>query len=727
MAFKPYNTIDKILRYVKDAKTLDANHPAQKNALLNQFKYKKHVSPENQTIIVKEFVETSYNGPTTNDFIERLSILYDAVKKTIPENQLTELNIAKQITLDKINETCHITPVEDVNELLNKEKDLIKIIDKAKHHLQEFVSKAILLINPEAYKSDTELMNMITVIANDESEVTAAAGRPNFINYYPVKYGKASSKRVSINRVIGDAIPSTERLGSKLPNFVECGVGYMDKDQYVSQFKGYRHSSYTPIKMIDSKYGDSNYELIFGNRKKLLKAVNEIKFERRQSAALCAKDMFAELARQQIAQGANLDKPIEITLSSLAMLSPIKGDKIFMRRGESEHRQLKESYNALMMYNDREIKIKVDGKQITVKPSINIMNVASNWHGIKVSKYLPSTLEKNINAQGMNKYITDTEKYLKLDYISNNITIKNLLKDQVLVKKQLSDLYVSLDQYLNKKTNASTDPAYINLLQSIEKSRNTIDNLENKIFNERIKIINEKKSEIQVFVNSILDKKTGKSKNDEIAELFYQSLFIHMDKKIEPSQFGARYLLVNEKMGHAVDFYCKSGEDRTGRMQNLIEELCEFSKEMGHFPQYDFDKKIINKDDEKIQRTIAKIVSERTVSRDNTDSNARGARGLQITSAVELNTGLPNLSGTKLGTLARGVYDFAAIKKLCRKTLQPLIANVEKRIISGALTMKNKMKQIREPFSVKNRMEQMREPKTVKQNEINALGNKTNK
>ena len=699
MAIRPYNTIDEMLAHVKNAKALDANHPEQQNALLNKFNYKKYVSSKNQTIIVKEFNESSYNGPTTNDFIERLNSLYEAAEKTLGKEQLAKLNEAKNITLKKINIDCAIEPLKTVDELLSKEKDLIRKIDKAKYLLHEFMCRAIFIINADAFKSNTQLTELLNTIANNESSIIAAKGRPNFINYYPIN----DCMRVSINRVIGNAIPSTERTLPKLPNFVECGIGYMDGSRYVSQFKGYRHSSYTPIKMIDKQYGDSNYELVFGNRKKLLAAVNGIKFDRRKAAALCAKDMFAELARQQIATGVNVDKPIEIHLSSLAMLSPIKGDKTFLRRGESEHRQLKESYNALMMYNGREVVLDIDGKKVTVKPTINMMNAASNWHGIIASKYMPSVLEKNINAEGMNSYIAETEKYLNhalyfglrtQDPLSDQRedetapllhAVEKKLTRQLAIKDELTSLYRSLDDYLNKPKNASTDPTYITLLKSIDTLRHKMYHLEHDILNQRMAILKERRAEIQVFLNHLSTKETSKSKDEEIAELYYQSLFMYMDKKLEPAQFGARYLLVNEKMGNAVDFYCKSGEDRTGRMQNLIEELCEFSREKGYFPRYDLDKQAIDKSDEARQKNIAKIVSERSVSRDNTNANARGARGLQITSALALNTGLPNFSDCRMGTLARGVYDSVALKKLWR-VLHKLLVNVK----TTAMTMKNR-------------------------------------
>ncbi len=683
MRLKPYNTIDEMLKQVDKACVLGDDDAAQKNALLNHFNYKKYVGTENQTIVIKEFDETSYNGPTGHDFIKRLNILFDTAKIGLDKDRLIKLTEIKKITADALQKSCQINPVT-IDDLLTDEKERIKTINKARFLLQEFLFRAILIIDPTTFKSKKKLSDMLSTLSNKESEVTLAKGRPNFINYYPINYNHnhAKTTRVSINRVVGQATPSTERLGTKLPNFVECGVGYMEKGKYISQFKGYRHSSYTPIKMIDKKYGDSNYALLFGNRKKLLSSINTIKFERRKAAALCAKDMFTELARQKLAKGANPAQPIAITLSSLALLSPIKGDKLFMRRGESEHRQLKESYNALMMYNNREVVIDVDGQSVKVIPSINIMNTPSNWHGVKVSKWMPSTLERNINAEGMNKYISETERHLKTRLVPESDVIKTLEGKKRTFKQKLSNDYDLLNHYLNQKINPSANKTYLDLLKSIEKTRDKLYRIEQKILDERFKSIKAKRAEIRLFLHQ-LSIKDDKSNDDQIAELYYQSLFIYLDKQVEPAHFGARYLLVNEKMGHSVDFYCKSGEDRTGRMQNFIEELCEFSREKGYFPRYDLNRKSLNRYDQTRLKEIAKSVSEYSVSRDNTDSNAIGARGLQITSSVELNTGLPNASGSRMGTLAKSVYDSAGIKKLWR-SLKPTLSHGTKKAYSSA-------------------------------------------
>lgn len=671
MVFNPYHTLDELLQDINQAKPLSSHDPAQQNAALNGFLYKKHISPRQQTIIVKTFDSSSYNGPTTHDFIERLEILFKAINDIADSKYAPDLTKIKHEISNTIHSECSIQPIKDINDILAQEPNTIKTIKHAQSLLQTALCQAIRLMDAQAFHDDARLQRWLTKIAERESNITQKLGRPNYVNEYTIH----GIKRFSINRVVGHAIPSTERTGNKLPNFVECAIGYKMGETFVPQFKGYRHSSYTPIKHISPQYGDSNYQLLLQKlsirrNNKRLNAINTVKFERRKAAALCAKDMLTELARQQIAQGVDPQNPIPIKLSSLAMLSPIYGDKTFMRRGESEHRQLKESYNALMMYNNQTVTLNVDGKLVTVKPSITMMNAPSNWHGIRMSRYFPSKLEKNINAAGMNQYITKTETFLGHQFINNTKRMNQLSKELIQTQSKLNALYLQLEARLNETRNLSMDTKYQHLLQSIETVRHTMFNLESTLLKERMNQFKKKRQEINAYVNTIIEKGPKKTNQDEIAELFYQSLFMYLDKKVEPANFGARYLLVNEKMGDFVDFYCKSGEDRTGRMQNLIEELSEFYRKHGHFPRYDFNKKQLNKTDRHLQQDIGIMVSERSVSRDNTNANAHGARGLQLTSALELNTGFANRSGQLMGTLARQIYNIVAIKKLFRNWLR---------------------------------------------------------
>jgi hypothetical protein len=664
--FKPFRSLSALYRAARNP--VVGNTGAQDafdNAALNGFVYAEYHDAEDHTLIVKRFNKGSYNGPTERDFKRRLEIIYETAKMKLTEQfndqqfnqteyeiKLKKIEDSRLLAFNQIITHCKIMPVpiSDLSEFGKKEleafeeNELIPRINKAQKYIQQFVSDALAVIDPNAFENERTLKAGLLAFAADESRLTAEKGRPNYLNLYPTPAGDV--ERVSMQRVVGDAIPSTERRGEplgKLPNFVECGIGYRNqRGKFVRQFKGYRHSSYPTIKVQDD-------------------------FERQKNTALTVQDMLSELARKEILYGNKTD-PIRLKLSSLTLLSPIsiiekKGltDALFLPEGESEYRQLQESYNALMMYNHRVIDLIVDGKPIKVELEANLVNAAANPFGVYAAKQgltgkrlAQSNLEKFINAEGMNRYIEQTEDYL----ITNGIALpfKNLKRyssELVSLRKQLIEANKQLESCLM----SGNQSGYAIAQQEISFLKVQTNTFEVELMRERKKLYVENREKIKAYLEGIKDQEP-KSKETQIAELYYQSIAMYMDGKIEPTQFGVRYLLVNEKMGSSVDFFCKSGEDRTGRVQNLLEELCEFNRSKGHFPGYNFKTKGMDEDDVKDHRTIAKYVSEFSVSRDINDENVHGARGLQIGSLLDLNKELPNASGDKLGKTAKAVFAF---------------------------------------------------------------------
>lgn len=611
---------------------LDPKDPAIQNAKFNHFQYQQYektVKGKNQTLISKTFISKDpehepYNGPTQNDFINRLNILFETAEKIIKEKDtglkaqinLLKLKKARITALAKIKEVT-IKPYK-LDELLAQEPVVITAIKKAQNEICKFVNKARKITETKA-----------SFMMEKESDLTAEKGRPNFVNHYPI--GK--QLRVSIARTIGDAIPSTMRNKPQLPNFVECWIGYKENNEYIPQFKGYRHSSYTPLQIRDS-------------------------FEREQGAAECVKDMLKELAKHEIHHAK--DGVIHISLASMALLSPIKYDPI-VSGSEAEHKQLKESYDALMMYNDRVITLEIDGKLYQVKPTLNLMNARSNWWGNFAAHAGKGTLENNINAQGMNKFMDEAEKHFELPFKhSINKKHKKLLDR---LNEDLQKKYELLDAHLNHTAPQNAQP-YAATKQEIKKIREHIYKLEHEILKERLDAYEAHRETCSEFKISELinmehlseSERIAKTKQLEIADLYFQAVFMYKDQTIEPSQFAALYLLTNEKMGKSVDFFCKSGEDRTGRIQNLIEEYCAFKKEHKHYPAYNIIKKEPAANDEKKLIDIRKRVNEFSVSRDINDQNAHGTRGLQITSGIAINQGLPNDSGNLLAKTAKSAY-----------------------------------------------------------------------
>ena len=453
-----------------------------------------------------------------------------------------------------------------------------------------------------------------------ESEITTNKGRPNFINYYqlPDPYNhRQHIHRVSIQRVVGDPLPSTKRNTPSLANFVQCGIGYMEGNHYISQFEGYRHSSYPPIQIEDKE-------------------------QRKEKTKETVTQMLTEIATQELAKIKSSTEKydqhnvIPLPLSTLTLLSPINGDQLILKK-ESEYQQLEESHKILMSFNQQTIKLTLaDGNYVWVKPEITLVNASANWHGMLVSKtkLLRSNLETKINEQGMVAFTQQAKTFM-----SNNI--RALHEDNFI--KEIGARLLSLMPNEERTT-------YAAIKKSMTANRDAIKDL-------LAEIVAHKEEEVKNPAK-ITEFKQKKDLLD-LGELYLQTMMMEIDRQIEPSQFGARYLLANKIMGHYVEFFCKSGEDRTGRMQNLLEELLEFYRRHQRYPQYDVKTRQIAQKDAEEQVTIAKYVAEFSVCRDITDQNAHGARGLQLTSGPLLNQGLPNLSGDTLGKLAKGVYQDA--------------------------------------------------------------------
>ena len=657
----------------------------RENAKLNAFQIYQYALKDKRTLIIKKFDSESYNGPTLNDFIERLNMVFESAKfvldqqakdneEPVAETDLKRVALenAQKEAFDRLNKECEITPVS-IDKLLIEEPKAIDKIKEATKSIQGFLAKAIPIIQPNALQREEEYKYVSKRIQEAEVDLTIAKGRPDFINFYDIN----NITRVSGQRVVGDKpIPSTKRDVAQLPNFVESVVGYTDKatDAFVSQFNGYRHSSYIPLKIHDD-------------------------FQRQKAASHIAKEMFTELARAQLkTAGVASSSPVmEIKLSSLALLTPgkkylepfVQGRKNTKGSDEeSEYRQLKESYDALMMYNGREITIDVDGTVVTVKPLINFMNAASNPMGVYASKKgklgtWQSNLENNINAQGINKFITDSEKHLGImdPYINNKKTDEFKLAIQALELKLINE-NKSLEGAFN--TSDKKSYAYTLAKEKISSLEEKIYQLEIKIKKERTGLFHKKREEIKEEIIDIGSKLSVRptppdKEKLEFKKLYYETVAMTMDGQVEPVQLGARYLLANRAMGNHVDFYCKSGEDRTGRMNDLVEELCEFSRAKGHYPSYNFETKDIEQSDSLEQKKIALVVNAFSASADNNDQNSHGARGRQIkdseaeiklrgfehkTFKHKINDGLPFKSGNMMGNMAKGVFNNKALLKV---------------------------------------------------------------
>ena len=106
------------------------------------------------------------------------------------------------------------------------------------------------------------------------------------------------------------------------------------------------------------------------------------------------------------------------------------------------------------------------------------------------------------------------------------------------------------------------------------------------------------------------------------------------------------YIQTYTKMKLFIEFFCKSGEDRTGRVDDKVQERELFYAIHNRMPSSDSDFEEINK-------SIAPLIHQYSVSQNNTEQNSN-ARGKQIGKAV--NTLLPASIDDLHGKLAKEVF-----------------------------------------------------------------------
>lgn len=135
----------------------------------------------------------------------------------------------------------------------------------------------------------------------------------------------------------------------------------------------------------------------------------------------------------------------------------------------------------------------------------------------------------------------------------------------------------------------------------------------------------------------------------EAKKLFYGNGYCKPEKVMD---FQTIYIQTHIKMKRFIEFFCKSGEDRTGRVDDKVQERELFYAIHNRMPMYDSDFEEINK-------FIAPLIHQYSVSQNNTEQNSN-ARGKQIGKAV--NTLLPAAIDDLHGKLAKEVFIYA--KKL---------------------------------------------------------------
>jgi len=250
-------------------------------------------------------------------------------------------------------------------------------------------------------------------------------GRPTIIKFGEIGEDGQKINMVSAQFPQGDqTLPSSDRLRdvddtTLLSNHVNDFTGQViatkgQPTKIIPDLTIDNHSSNPPIKEPDE----------LKRRFIAFKSVEEELAKRAANIIKTSKDANS-------VKNNSATNPIEISISTMMLLTPwvSKGIDRFIRRGESEHGQLADTYLAYqMMRNTKQpMKIKVGNQDIYIKADLTLMNFPVNT-GKKMQQLYQSKLNKQINTRGFNEYLDNVNAHLRASYVVQSDTWKNLSK-----------------------------------------------------------------------------------------------------------------------------------------------------------------------------------------------------------------------------------------------------------------------------------------------------------
>ncbi|MGE4575325.1 hypothetical protein [Parachlamydia sp.] len=651
---------------------------------------------------INEFAPGAYHDVKTEGFLKRQELVMDAA-----ELYLTEMSTTHDYTVGKNKERKEspdpVITAEQKQEIMDRIKHLetkckesieaecqidpnkIRSPEGDEHYKQIHKiaeEKIAQLATDISYVIKTSIPSgtnrpafSLKQLAEYEKKSVLNRGRPTIINTFYIDSKQFVSMQIPVSKT---TIPSTIRNSPGLVNYVRTSFGILDENHHMQVlYSGIRHSSYPPITIADA-------------------------YKRQAIAGQNARQGLIDAA-QNILQDTDIEtspeKPLEVPLRSMLLLTAKQIDFVRNRsygiigkwKGESETTQLEESAQALRLFNNRVIKVEIDGKDVWIKPNISFMNLGANaaaTNASRVSKLADAASQAGINARGFNTLEQDISKWTStaLDKLKGQVSpeilslLKNIASDNVSdveiqkqqdleasLQKNLSILYENLetaqDAYL--KTGTSFSKNVINKTQEeIRSLEKQIDQANKSLLTARTKAFRKRESTLEQNVNIL--KGIGKDPDwsaettaqfkdlQQVLALHYEAQKVFHHKKFRETDhvmdFQVAYNLLQDKIGNINEFFCKSAEDRTGRVDDRMQESLVFQALHGRFPG--------SLDAEKVQ-TYAVAINQYSASQNNTEQNSN-ARGEQI--GTEINKGIPARRGKLHSVLAKHIFKIA--KKL---------------------------------------------------------------
>ncbi len=626
---------------------------------------------------INEFSPGSYNGPKTEDFIDRQSLLYEAALEhinTIKNNDkaVKALEKLNQAYIDAFSKSEYQVDIEIMRKAdKGTDKHFKEKHTAAEKLLAQFAVDIKELIRKTTPPRPNGSLFNLNDLKQLEKEVVTKRGRPTIINFYEVDGEKFVSMQEPAKK--GEFLPSTVRNREGLPNYVLSSFGVVNKNSEITiEYQGIRHSSLPPIAEKDST---KRQAIACRNEKQLV------------------LDLAIREKGEKAVKKSSENNPVKVSLRTMMLLTPKMGDSLLQNRdlktgewkGESETVQLHESALAINMFRNRVFKAELEGQTVYLEADLSFMNLGANTLAARMGlegKVPAPALEREINARGFEEFNDDCMTYFNTTAMSNAhlYQLQNQLKEAwntprvQKAKKQIKSLEDNYRTKLNQKYDKleKLHDQYIKTNKGkaeIAQCQKEIAELEKHFTKAYVELSAAKKEAYKKVANLELKIRSESSKIDHAVSETYGSYFQALDlfyndktsQKETLMSLQTIYLDLNNKMKKPVSKGCKSAEDRTGRVNNLIEELRILRLLI---------KKYSYKLPNGIQKEIARIVAQASASRNNTRENSN-ATGLQISGDINPPETLA-ASNRLTARLAKKIYDRA--RKI--KHPSPILLNI---------------------------------------------------
>lgn len=648
---------------------------------------------QERRIRLKKIPLGAYDGPRDEDFLRRFTILLETMQYHCQNqwqrpSEAEQKERCEQKTLDIAQPfiqqidtlLTQLRPLWPRMRLAFEKNEASPIFDKA---YQE--TKKILYNMAQAWKALAQARLLPTYRPENLKKWEAVYlgsdqhHRPHLIHEYEVEAPSLTPVPerqvfISSHRLWSESpgafLPSGLRNQVGLPNAIDTSFYSKSTDgkKVHPLFSATRHASFSPI----------------GIRQAPL----------RRALAMHHVDLYLKHLTQKFARESPGQCPKTLSLSTLMLLTPEKS-WIANRRGqESERDQIEETHLSLRAHHGHLLQL--PNCPTSTLLETHFINIPTNDWGSKPGKkevLLDESLLHQTNARGIVTFQNNMQAQLihHLSLLENLLSEQPKLIRQSLQE----DLKTLREQYTQKQNEIEKGPLFhqlnaqeasirqyyllLHLKQTqCEKGTHSVsplspfswapsclkewNNIYQKIFYSEKEVAKtyqkieqqqhrewKKKPSLDTLERMLvkqlhqvaLQKPPASTRSllentQDLLQLFADFKKMYFQKEyqnpVHRLDLQRTLLLAQSRLGHWLDFFCKSAEDRTGKVNNEVEAALIFKQQFGFFPPAGNISQDQTSEQQPFQR-IQERVYHGSASRDTAGENNPGARGLQFEDA----------------------------------------------------------------------------------------------